>query len=314
MKPIKQLIFGLALAIISIPSFAGQDRQKTVLVTGASTGIGLKITEVLSAKGYLVYAGARKEADLKRLNAMQNVESVRLDVTVQEEIDAAVKFVESKGRGLDGLVNNAGIIVLGPLIEVPVEELEWQFDVNVYGPYRVTQAFAPFIKKSKGRITTIGSISGILSGSMVGHYSMSKHAVEAYTDSLAIEMERFGVKVSVIEPGNYQSNIGKTFYQRLQKKGYWDEGSDYADQLNPMKARLGGDSEQKDPQEVAEAVEHALFSENPKRRYMVTPNAEQATYTLNKAMQEMLELNQDHPYSLKREQLIEMMDKILAEQ
>jgi NAD(P)-dependent dehydrogenase (short-subunit alcohol dehydrogenase family) len=309
-----QILILVFLAVFSFTSFAGDSEsqkanQKTVLVTGASSGIGLKITQVLSENGYLVYAGARKDADLQRLNAMNNVESVRLDVTDQEQIDAAVKKIADKGRGLDALVNNAGIAVIGPLIEVPVEELDWQLNVNVLGPYRVTQAFAPMIIESKGRITTTGSISGILSGSMFGHYSMSKHAVEAFTDSLATEMKRFDVQVSVIEPGNYASKIGESFVKRLERKGYWGEDSAYADELTRMKAGMGNASQSKDPQEVAEAVMHALFSDKPKRRYMVVPNAAQAHFTLGQAMTELLQLNQDQPYSLTRDQLIEMMDK-----
>ena len=303
----------LLSATLSCSSFASESEKantipKTVLVTGASSGIGLKITQVLSEHGYIVYAGARKEADLKRLEAMDNVESVKLDVTDQAQIDAAVKTIADKGRGLHALVNNAGIAVIGPLIEVPVDELEWQLNVNVLGPFRVTQAFAPMIIESKGRITTTGSISGILSGSMFGHYSMSKHAVEAFTDSLAKEMERFDVQVSVIEPGNYASKIGESYIKRLEKKGYWGEDSAYADELTRMKAGMANASQSKDPQEVAEAVMHALFSENPKRRYMVVPHAGQADYTLRQAMTELLQLNQDHPYSFSREQLIEMMD------
>jgi NAD(P)-dependent dehydrogenase (short-subunit alcohol dehydrogenase family) len=251
---------------------ANDKAQQAVLVTGASSGIGLQITKTLADNGYLVYAGARKEDDLKRLEAMDNVESVRLDVTKQAEIDAAVKTIEAKGRGLYGLVNNAGIVVLGPLIEVPIEELQWQFDVNVYGPYRVTQAFAPLIIASKGRISTTGSISGILSGDMFGHYSMSKHAIEAYTDSLASEMARFEVQVSVIEPGNYKSNIGENFAKRFASKDYLPEGSAYASDLEQLMSRMSAAGEQKEPIAVADAVLHALSAEKPKRRYMVTPN------------------------------------------
>jgi len=308
-----QVIIFLFLSVFSCVGFAGNNesqktKQKTVLVTGASSGIGLKITQVLSKNGYLVYAGARRDSDLKRLDAMDNVESVRLDVTDQAQIDAAVKKIAGKGRGLDALVNNAGIAVIGPLIEVPVEELDWQLNVNVLGPYRVTQAFAPMIIESKGRITTTGSISGILSGSMFGQYSMSKHAIEAFTDSLATEMERFDVQVSVIEPGNYASKIGESFVKRLEKKGYWGEDSAYANELAGMKAGMGNASQSKDPQEVAEAVMHALFSDKPKRRYLVVPNASQAYFTLGQAMTELLQLNQDQPYSFTRDQLIEMMD------
>jgi len=311
MKLFLPLFIAASLLASSMSLWAQDKDQKAILVTGASSGIGLRITEVLAENGYLVYAGARKAADLERLNAMENVESIRLDVTKQEEIDAAVKFIEEKGRGLYGLVNNAGILVLGPMIEVPVEELEWQFDVNVYGPYRVTQAFAPLIIESKGRITTTGSISGILSGPMFGQYSMSKHAIEAYTDSLAAEMARFDVQVSVVEPGNYKSKIGATFFERLQKKAYWAEGSEYANEWEGMKSRLGGEATGKDPREVAEAVLHALSADNPKLRYMVTPTAGQSKFTVARAMQEMLELNQGHAYTLSRDELLEMLDEKL---
>jgi len=157
------------------------DAQKAVLVTGASSGIGLKITEKLSSNGLYVYAGARKAADLERLDAMDNVSSVRLDVTVQEDIDAAVDFVSDQGRGLYGVVNNAGVSAFSPLTSGPESDMDFVFNVNVYGPYRINKAFLPLLEKSGGRTTTIGSIAGFTGRS--GIYSMSKFAVEAYTDS-----------------------------------------------------------------------------------------------------------------------------------
>ena len=139
--------------------------QKAILVTGASTGIGRNIAETLAAEGYYVYAGARKDKDLAELNAIENVQSIRLDVTSQEDIDAAVETVRKGGKGLYGLVNNAGVAVFGGLTQTPDSDLDWVFDVNVYGVVRVTRAFAPMIVEQKGRITTTGSIAGILSGS-----------------------------------------------------------------------------------------------------------------------------------------------------
>ena len=198
--------------------------RKAVLITGASTGLGRAMAELLASKGHFVYAGARKDKDIAELNTIENVEAVRLDVTKQEDIDAAVKTITEAGRGLYGLVNNAGVAVIAPLVEVDEEDFDFQMDVNLYGPYRVTKAFAPLIIESKGRITTTGSISGILSGTLFGPYSMSKHAMEAFTDSLAAEMERFEVKVSVIEPGNYQSDIGKNIARRMKARGQTIEG------------------------------------------------------------------------------------------
>ena len=287
--------------------------RKAVLVTGASTGIGRKITEDLAARGVFVYAGARKESDLKELDAIDNVQSIRLDVTIQEEIDAAVEMVRAEGRGLHGLVNNAGVAILAPLVEVEESELDFLFDVNIYGPYRVTKAFAPLLIESKGRVTTISSISGILSSTLFGPYSMSKHAMEAYGDSLAREMKRFDVKVSLVEPGNYKSKIGETLVKRMQAKGLDLEDSAYREEIERIVSRVGERNEEADPKPVADAVYHALFSDTPKMRYMVVPDQEEAMWTISKAIQEMVELNEGHEFSYTREQLIEMLDKALAE-
>jgi NAD(P)-dependent dehydrogenase (short-subunit alcohol dehydrogenase family) len=286
--------------------------QKAVLVTGASTGIGREIAETLARDGYFVYAGARKQKDLDALNAIDNIQAVRLDVTVQEEIDAAVKTVREGGKGLHGLINNAGIYVGGPLIEVDVDEIQWLMDVNVYGVVRVTQAFAPMIIESKGRISTIGSISGILSGRFSGPYSMSKHAIEAYTDSLATEMAKFDVHVSVIEPGNYDSAIADTALARMSDDDYFDEDSYYAEEMKEWFSRPWDRSQYKGPEEVAEAAVDAMFGDSPARRYMVVPSEEEAGWTIDKAIEELVQLNEWQAYSYTREQLIEKLDAALA--
>lgn len=301
------------LASADNASGGDETRIKAILVTGASTGIGRNIAETLAANGYFVYAGARKEKDLAELDAIENIQSVRLDVTVQGEIDAAVKTVRKGGRGLYGLVNNAGVAILAPLIEVEEDELDFQFDVNVYGPYRITRAFAPLIMEAKGRITTIGSISGILSGPLFGPYSMSKHAIEAYTDSLAREMADFDVKVSVIEPGNYKSDIFKNLRRRMERNGQSVDDSLFAAQIKSMLDRPEDRSQLKEPDEVSAAVMHALFADDPKRRYMVVPNEFEARITITQAMREMVQLNEGQPYTYDRERLIAIMDEVLAE-
>lgn len=287
--------------------------QRAILITGASTGLGRAMAELLASRGHFVYAGARKDKDIAELNAIENIQAVRLDVTKQEDIDAAVSTIKEAGRGLYGLVNNAGVAVIAPLVEVDEEDFDFQMDVNLYGPYRVTRAFAPLIIESKGRITTTGSISGILSGTLFGPYSMSKHAMEAFTDSLASEMERFDVKVSVIEPGNYQSDIGKNIARRMKARGQTIEGSLYKEDLERMMGFVNSEEPMGgDPMEVAQAALQALFDENPKRRYMVVPNERQARITVSKAMEEMVQLNQGQKYSYTREQLIEMLDVAMA--
>ena len=286
--------------------------QKAVLVTGATSGIGLKIAERLAAEGYFVYAGARKQEDIDRLNKIDNVEAIRLDVTVQEDIDAAVAHIEEAGRGLWGLINNAGVFIGGPVTDVSIEETMWLFDVNVFGVYRVTQAFAPMIIESGGRISTIGSISGIGSGRFFSQYSMSKHAMEAFTDSLAIELERFGVGVSVIEPGNYDSKIVATAYERMQEKGYIDEDSPYAEDLKEFMEWPADRSIYKEPDEVADAAMHAMFSDNPKRRYMTVPNEDEARWAIGSMIRELAELNDWQAYSFSRDELMEMLDEAMA--
>ena len=302
----------LTLSPVDVTAADAVQKQKAILVTGASTGIGRKITEVLAANGYFVYAGARKQKDLDALNDIENVQSIRLDVTVQEEIDDAVEFVRAEGRGLHGLVNNAGVAILGPLVEVDVEETQWLFDVNVFGPYRITQAFAPLIIEDKGRITTIGSISGILSGTYFGSYSMSKHAIEAYTDSLAKEMQRFDVKVSVVEPGNYESKIGDSARKRMAVKKYLQEGSPYAEDMQRALASRADRPPGAEPDAVAAAVMHALFDDKPKHRYMVVPKQEEARYTIAKVIEELVQLNEGHEYSYSQEELVSMLNDAMT--
>ncbi len=304
------------LILVSVPSSVVADdeamqKQKAVLITGASTGLGRAMAELLASKGHFVYAGARKDQDIAELSAIDNVQGIRLDVTVQSDIDAAVKTITEAGRGLYGLVNNAGVGVIYPLIEVDEEEFNFQMDVNLYGPYRVTRAFAPLIIESKGRITTTGSISGILSATLFGPYSMSKHAMEAFTDSLAKEMARFDVKVSIIEPGNYDSKIGENVLKRMKARNFNPEDSLYREEFAGMLAYLGDITSGADPIEVAQAAEHALFDPNPKRRYLVVPNQEEAGWTINKQIEELAQLNQGHKYSYTRDQLVEMLDAAL---
>ncbi|NNF28374.1 MAG: SDR family NAD(P)-dependent oxidoreductase, partial [Gemmatimonadetes bacterium] len=255
---------------------------------------------------------ARSAEDLARLDEMDNVQSVRLDVNVLEEIDAAVQFVEEQGRGLHGLINNAGVAVIGPLIEMTEEDMAFQMDVNVFGPYRVTKAFAPMLMESQGRVMTTGSISGILSGPFLGAYSMSKHAVEAFTDALAAEMAFFDVAVSVVEPGNYNSQIGATLVQRMRDGGYDPDDSRFPEQMRRYMERMTQYGEDPEPYDVAEAALDFLTTDTPKRRYMVVPTQPQAEVTIRKAIQELVELNQDHEFSYTRDQLVQMVDEALA--
>ena len=308
-----RVLLVLVGALAALPAIAEAQEQKAVLITGASSGIGRNMAETLAAEGYFVYAGARKPEDIAELSALDNIMGVRLDVTIQEDIDAAVELVRDEGRGLYGLVNNAGVAVLWPLIEIEESEMDFQIDVNLMGPYRVTRAFAPLIIESKGRITTTGSISGILSGALFGPYSISKHGVEAFTDSLAREMAQFDVAVSVIEPGNYSSSIMDNIRGRMERRGLNYEGSRYEEQLTSMLERMGDYSQYDSPDDVSAALVEFLADESPKRRYMVVPNEFQAEITVRQLLIEMVQLNEGQRYEYSRDELVAMLDEVLAE-
>jgi NAD(P)-dependent dehydrogenase (short-subunit alcohol dehydrogenase family) len=301
----------MALSFSAFGQTGGDAGQKAVLITGASSGIGRNMAETLAREGYYVYAGARKQEDIDALSAIDNIEGIRLDVNVQEEIDAAVEHVTDAGRGLYGLVNNAGVAVVWPLIEIDEDDMAFQMNVNLFGPYRVTKAFAPLIIESEGRITTTGSISGILSSGLLGPYSMSKHAVEAYTDSLAVEMAKFNVEVSVIEPGNYNSSITETLQRRIDRRGQTAENSLYEEEIQGILESAGDRSRYKEPDEVSAALVHFLSDDNPKRRYMVVPNQNEAGITIRKIIEELTQLNERHAYSYSRDDLVAMLDEAL---
>jgi len=228
--------------------------QKAVLVTGASSGLGRKMTEAMAAQGYFVYAGARKDKDMAELNAIENVQAVRLDVNEKD--------------------------------------FHFQMEVNIFGVYRITRAFAPLIIESKGRIGIMGSIAGTLSSATWGPYAMTKHAMEAYADALADEMRQFGVKVSLIEPGTYKSKIAQNALDRMEARNQSAEDSQFQAAMDESVNWLTAfERDSGDPAEVAEAVMQALFDD-----------------------ERMVEQNQDQKYSYDRDALVEMLDAALAKQ
>ena len=272
-------------------SSAGATPRQAVLVTGASAGIGRKVTERLAAEGYYVFAGARKEQDLKDLSAIPNVQGIRLDVTVPAEVAAAVEVVRNSGRPLHGIVNNAGVVVADPVLSTSEADFDFQMQVNVYGVFRVTKAFAPLVIASKGRIVNISSISAFLSNGGWSAYTMSKAAVEAFTNVMAVEMAPHGVSVIAVEPGAYNTNILKPALERSVTKGFEADRSGM-----------------KPPDEVATAVWQALSDAKPKRRYMIVAEQAQAERTIRGVVGVLMQLNADQAYTYDRATLNRMMD------
>ncbi|MDH3304558.1 MAG: SDR family NAD(P)-dependent oxidoreductase [Gammaproteobacteria bacterium] len=306
-------IVAAVIFIVAAPPTVAADGHRSILVSGASTGIGRNLTETLAKNGYHVYAGARKDEDLAALNAIDNVTAVRLDVTNQEHVDAVVAMIREKGTGLYALVNNAGVGGRGQVVDTPIENQSFVYAVNVEGVYRTTKAFAPLVIESRGRIVTTGSIAGTISAIPgFSAYSGSKHWIEAYTDSLATEMEPHGVVVSVVEPGNYKSNIRRSRVAReiTQAKAAAGEMTD--DMQAAYEATAERELSLKEPDEVSEAFMHALFDDKPLRRYVVVPNAQEHEATIRTKFNELVQLNQWGPYSYDRDQLVELLDEVLG--
>ena len=312
MNKLFEVVVAAVFLLAAAATFAAES-QKSILVTGASTGIGRHLTETLAENGYHVYAGARKDEDLAALDAIDNVTAVKLDVTKQDQVDAAVALIKKKGTGLYALVNNAGVGGGGPVVETPIEDQTFVYRVNVEGVYRTTKAFAPLVIASKGRIVTTGSIAG--TGSAIpgfGAYSGSKHWIEAFTDSFATEMEPLGVMVSVVEPGNYKSNIRRSSVARRMEKVKTADGEVPEEMEQAYEKTAERELSYKEPDDVSKAFMHALFDDEPLRRYMVVPNAGEQEWTIRTQINELVQLNAWGPYSYSRDQLVEMLDEALA--
>jgi NAD(P)-dependent dehydrogenase (short-subunit alcohol dehydrogenase family) len=251
----------------------------TVVITGASTGIGHAAALRIAAAGFTVFAGVRNAEDAERLRAA-GLQPLIVDVTDQQSIaSAAAEVGDAVGSaGLAGLVNNAGIAVSGPVELIPIEDWRRQLEVNVIGQVAVTQAFLPLLRAGGGRIVNVSSVGGRIALPLVGPYAASKFALEAISDALRRELRGQGVSVSLIEPGGVKTPI-------------WDKGLSEADRIEaampPEGHRLYGalvaalrrqvEAIQTktgiEPEQVAEPILHALTANKPRTRYLVGRDA-----------------------------------------
>lgn len=258
----------------------------SVLITGASSGIGRACALDLDRHGWRVFAGYRKQADAEALSrdASGRLVTVQLDVTDAAQIAAAERLIaEAVGpQGLRGLVNNAGIPVAGPLEFVALDDLRHQLEVNLIGQVAVTQAMLPHLRAAQGRIANMTSVGGRVATPFFAPYSASKFALEGVGDSLRRELHDFGIWVASVEPGSIATGI-------------WDKGRQEGDDLV---ARRGGEIERVypgkiarfrdlarktgdrgvDPQIVADAVRDLMTARKPKARYLIGTDAKQMVW------------------------------------
>ena len=271
-----------------------------VLITGCSSGIGLATARLLAERGVTVFATVRSQNDADRLSDIDGVEPFLCDVTDDAQVRRLRQAIEARGLGLYGLVHNAGIAVLGHLTTTPLDDMRQLFEVNVFGVHRVTNAFVDMLLASQGRIVTISSISGTRSNEFVGAYSMTKHALEAYTDSLAAQLGQQGVHVCAVAPGNFASDIEQNAVERFsvppgadeRVAAMWEPEADHSRSEHPT------------PEPVAEACYAGLFDARPLSRYLVVPNAEEADGTLDTAAREWAALNVSSPHRWSTDRLL----------
>lgn len=238
-------------------------QEKVALVTGVSSGIGRAIAGLLSHHGFRVFGTARGNGGAKR--ALENVELVHVDVRDEESVDSCVRAVLDRAGRIDALVNNAGYTLIGSLEETTIEEAKQLFDTNFFGVLRMTQAVLRFMRDQRsGRIVNIGSLVGFVPAPYQGIYCASKHALEGYSESLDHEVRKFGIHVSVVEPGFTRTNIAQNSQIAGRPLEVYANGRNRVVEAVSQNIAKGGT-----PLAVAEVVLDALTSQSPRSRYPV---------------------------------------------
>ncbi len=253
---------------------------KAIVITGASTGIGQACALHLDKLGFRVFAGVRNETDASSLKqaSSDRLTPVYIDITKPDSILKATKVIETelKTVGLHGLINNAGIVIAGPLEFVPIDALRSQLEINVVGQVAVTQALLPLLRRCRGRIINMSSVSGRVATPFLGPYAASKFALEALSDSMRLELMPWGINVSVIQPGpistpiwNKSMEVTKLMIDKLPSKAKVLYGPAFEAILqweHDIKQSMS------DPKVVVRAVEHALMASKPRTRYRIGIN------------------------------------------
>jgi NAD(P)-dependent dehydrogenase (short-subunit alcohol dehydrogenase family) len=248
---------------------------RTVLITGATSGIGRVTALHLAARGFRVLASGRREEALASLanESKGAIDGVPMDVTRPASVAAARDEIERRtdGHGLDALVNNAGYGQGGPIEMVTDDELRAQYETNVFGLVRVTRAFLPRMRERRGgRVVNVGSVAGHVALPFLGVYASTKHALEGISDALRLELRPFGVHVVLIKPGAIRTDFGEIEKEGLRKHA--GPGGPYAPLLEPfMRWHATFHPTAPGPEHVARAIERALTDDPPRDRYHAPP-------------------------------------------
>ena len=253
----------------------------SVVVTGASTGIGAACALNCAGRGMTVFAGVRDPRAGEALAAKggPSIIPIMLDVTDEPSIARSVEVVQRAvgAAGLRGLVNNAGIVIGSPLEVIPLSQLRKQLEVNVIGQIAVTQAFLPLLRRGRGRIVNMGSIAGRGTIPLLGPYSASKYALEALTDALRMELRPWGIQVSIIEPGAIATPIwdkSTKEAENLEASASEEAKALYGEAVIRIREAIAQAAQRAIPPDaVVQAVHHALTAARPRTRYLVGTDA-----------------------------------------
>ncbi|MFX0025310.1 MAG: SDR family NAD(P)-dependent oxidoreductase [Candidatus Hermodarchaeota archaeon] len=282
--------------------------MRNVLVTGSSSGIGRAITEYLANNGFRVFAGVRKQEDADELNKKNNINGLILDVTNYKHLKTAYKLLKSAGK-LSALINNAGVAIPGSLMEMDAKSLHKQFEVNLFGPLKVIQVFFPLLRENKGKIINIGSLNGfMISPISGGAYTMSKFAMEALTEILKIELQKFDIKVCVVDPGQYRTPIYNKLKVDVQK--LLEHSVYYKEEYKQILSELEiPDDIGRDTNTISKLILDILNTENIYTRYLsVNKNEQKSTYSA--IITRLLEMNESNIYKWSLAEIHNLVNEI----
>ncbi len=260
--------------------------QQTMFITGATDGLGRAAAVLLAEKGFRVFAAGRsaeKRAELDRLAAARKLplETLELDVCDDNSVSRAVQQILLKAGNIDVLINNAGVGLMAVTEELKLDDLRRLYETNIFGLLRVTQAVLPHMRERKsGRILMLSSVAGILTPPTYGAYSSSKHAVEALSNALRLELYPFSIEVVLIEPGYIMTNFQQTAKEQAES---YIEGSTASPYAKIYSGAIAGATNSRresktTPEDCARVILDAIEASHPKARYTVTPLAKWAAF------------------------------------